>query len=165
LSTPVPDISDTSRSADLPPMRTATLPNGLHVDGAHAAASKLDQLGRHAADGAGAHAHHDVAVAGDVEHGLRHRGDVVDELRFHLAGHAHGARQRAAVGGDDGRLAGGIHLGQQHHVGVAQHLDEVLEAVARAGVAVRLEGQHERRPGKAPRAAASVAAISTGWWP
>jgi hypothetical protein len=27
LSTPLPDISDTSRSAERPPMRTATLPN------------------------------------------------------------------------------------------------------------------------------------------
>ena len=33
------------------------------------------------------------------------------------------ARARnAAVGGDDGRLAGGIDLGQQHGVGATQHL-------------------------------------------
>jgi hypothetical protein len=71
----------------------------------------------------------------------------------------------AAVGGNDRRFAGGIDLGQQQGVGVPEHLDEILEAVAGAGVAVRLEGQHQARPGKAPRAAASVAAISTGWWP
>ena len=70
-------------------------------------------------------------------------GDVVDEHRFDLAGHAQRARQRAAVGRDDRRLAGGVDLGQQHRVGLAEHLDEILEAVARARVAVRLEGQHQ----------------------
>ena len=73
----------------------------------------------------------------------RHRADVVDEHRVDLAGDAQRARQRAAVGGDDRRLAGGIDLGQQHRVGAADHLDEVLEAVARARVAVRLEREHE----------------------
>ena len=72
-----------------------------------------------------------------------HLADLVDEHRLDLAGDAQRARQRAAVGGDDRRLAGGIDLGQQHRVGAAQHLDEVLEAVARARVAVRLEGEHE----------------------
>ena len=54
-----------------------------------------------------------------LEDGLRHVGDVVDEHRLDLAGHAQRARQRAAVGGDDRRLAGRIDLGQQHRVGVA----------------------------------------------
>ena len=40
--------------------------------------------------------------------------DVVDEDRIDLAGDAQRARQRAAVGGDDRRLAGGVDLGQQH---------------------------------------------------
>ena len=75
------------------------------------------------------------------------------------------ARQRAAVGGDDRRLAGRVDLRQEHDVGGRQHLDEVLEAVARARVAVRLEGEHEAPAGNAPRAAASTAAISAGWWP
>ena len=69
--------------------------------------------------------------------------DLVDEDRIDLAGQAQRARQRAAVGGNDRRLAGRVDLGQQHRVGAAQDLDEVLEAVAGAGVAVRLEGQHQ----------------------
>ena len=44
---------------------------------------------------------------------------VVDEDRIDLAGHAQRARQRAAVGGDDRRFAGGVDLGQQHRVGRA----------------------------------------------
>jgi hypothetical protein len=75
-------------------------------------------------------------------------GHVLHEHRLDLARHAQRARQRAAVGGHDGRLAGGIDLGQQHGVGAAEHLDEVLEAVARAGVAVRLEGQHQAPAGE-----------------
>ncbi len=75
-------------------------------------------------------------------------GDVVHEHRLHLAGHPNGARQRTAIGGHDGRLAGRIDLGQQHRVGVADHLDEILEAVARARVAVRLERQHQAAAGE-----------------
>ncbi len=51
--------------------------------------------------------------------------------------------QRAAVGRDDGRFAGGIDLRQTQRIDRAQHLDEILEAVARARVAVRLESQHQ----------------------
>ena len=72
-----------------------------------------------------------------------HGADLVDEHRVDLAGDAQRAGQRAAVGGDDRRLAGGIDVGQQDGVGAADHLHEVLEAVARAGVAVRLEGEHQ----------------------
>ena len=75
------------------------------------------------------------------------------------------ARERAAVGGDDRRLARGIDVGQHQRVDGRQHLHEILEQIARARVAVRLEREHEAPPGKAPRAAASVAAISAGWWP
>ena len=72
--------------------------------------------------------------------------DALGEDRIDLAGHAQRTRQRAAVGGDDRRLAGRVDLGQQHRVGRAHDLDEVLEAVARARVAVRLEGQHQAAP-------------------
>jgi hypothetical protein len=94
-----------------------------------------------------------------------HLRDVVDEDRVDLAGDAQRAGERTAVGGDDRRLARGVDLGEQHQVGAAEDLDEVLEAVAGAGVAVRLEGEDDPPAGKAPRAASSVAAISTGWWP
>ncbi len=107
---------------------------------------RFDHLGRHRADRPGAHREHHVARAGVVQNGLRHGADVVDEHRLDLARHAQRACQRAAVGGHDGRLAGGIDLAQQHRVGRADDLDEILEAVARAGVAVRLEGQHQPAP-------------------
>ncbi len=74
---------------------------------------------------------------------MRHGGDVFDEDRFNLAGNAQRTRQRTAIGGDDGRFAGGVDLGEQYGIGGGEHLDEVLEAVARAGVAMRLEGQHD----------------------
>ena len=77
-----------------------------------------------------------------------HRADLVDEDRIDLAGDAQRARQRAAVGGDDRRLAGGIDLGEQHRVGAADDLDEVLEAVARARVAMRLEREHDAPAGE-----------------
>ena len=71
--------------------------------------------------------------------------------------------QRASVGRDDRRFARGIDVGQHQHVRCRQHLHEVLEQVACARVAVRLECQHEPASGKLPRTAAIVAAISVGW--
>jgi hypothetical protein len=47
----------------------------------------------------------------------------------------------------------------------AQHLDEILEQVARAAVAVRLEGQHQAAARIGGARGGQVAAISTGWWP
>ena len=59
------------------------------------------------------------------------------------------ARQRASVGGDDRRLAGGIDLREEQRVDRRQHADEILEQVARARVAMRLEGEHQPSSGKA----------------
>ena len=64
------------------------------------------------------------------------------------AGNAQGAQQGATVGGDDRRLAGGIHLAKQQGIDAAQHFDEVLETVSCAGVAVRLESQHQAAAGE-----------------
>ena len=171
-STPVPDISEISRSAEVPPMSTATLPSASRrrrlneLMTLRCPVGQLDHLRRHVADRARAHRDHHVARPRLVDDGRRHLADVVDEDRIDLAADAQCAGERAAVGRDDGRLAGGVDLGQQHRVGAADDLDEVLEAVAGAGVAVRLEGEHEAAlPGNAPRAAAITAAISTGWWP
>src|SRR6185369_7301756 len=157
LSTPLPDISDTSRSAERPPINTATFPKlesfmrnsreWTRNRGSYGT-SRFHQLGRHATDRAGTHAHHDIAVARDFHHRRGHVGDVVHENRFHLAGYAHRARQRTAVGGDDRRLAGRIHLSQQHGIGLAEHLDEILEAVARARVAMGLERKHQAPAGE-----------------
>ena len=59
---------------------------------------------------------HDVAVARDARGSRRHVGDVLDEHRLDLAGDAHRARERAAVGGDDRRLARRIDVGQHQRV-------------------------------------------------
>ena len=90
-----------------------------------------------------AHHQHDIAVLCRVENGLRQFRHVLDENRLDLARHPHRARQRAPVGGHDRRFAGGVDFGQQQGVDAGQHLDEVLEQVAGAGVAVRLECQHQ----------------------
>jgi len=74
------------------------------------------QLARHGADRTGAHAQHHVTVAGDIHNRLRHRRDVLDEDRLDLAGDAQGAGKRTAVGGDDGRFAGGVDVGQSQRV-------------------------------------------------
>jgi hypothetical protein len=121
-STPAPDISDTSRSADAPPIRTATLPkfelfwlipSALWSFKLLILSSKFDHFSRHRTDGTCPHAHHHIAIARVVQDGLRHGSDVVDKQRLHLAGDAQGPRQRSAVGRHDGLFAGGIDLGQQ----------------------------------------------------
>ncbi len=77
---------------------------------------------------------------------MRHGRDILDEHRLHLAGNAQGAGQRTAVGGNDGRFPGGVDVGQAQRIDGAQHLDEILEAIARPRVAVRLESQHQTAP-------------------
>ncbi len=42
-----------------------------------------------------------------------------------------------------GRFAGRVHLGHDERVGIREHLRELVEQVARARVAVRLEDQHD----------------------
>ena len=107
------------------------------------------QLRRHVADRARAHGDDDVAVASATRRiAVRHVGDVLDEDRLDLAGDAHRARERAAVGGDDRRLARRIDLGEHQRVDGGEHAHEILEQVARARVAVRLEGEHQAPAGK-----------------
>ena len=59
------------------------------------------------------------------------------------------ARQRAAVGRDDRRLARRIDLGQHQRIDRRQHAHEILEQVARARIAMRLEREHQPAAGKA----------------
>jgi len=46
------------------------------------------------------------------------------------------------------RFTGGVDLGEQHRVGVAQHAHEVLEQIPGAGVAVWLKGQRDAASGE-----------------
>jgi UDP-N-acetylmuramate--alanine ligase len=65
-------------------------------------------------------------------------------LAFQPHRYAQRARQRAAVGGHDGRFARGIDLGQQHAVAaLANDFHKVFKAITRAAVAVGLERQHQ----------------------
>src|SRR3546814_3320051 len=52
-------------------------------------------------------------------------------------------------GAGDRRLASGIDLGEHQRVDVRQHAGEVVEQVARAAVAVRLERHHQSPVGPA----------------
>src|SRR5262249_30718774 len=79
---------------------------------------------------------------------LRQLGDVLDEDRLDAAGDAQRPGERAAVGGDDRRLARRVYLGEKQRVGGGQHSYEVLEEIARARVAVRLEGEHDAPTGE-----------------
>src|SRR5450830_1315310 len=106
LSTPAPDISDTSRSAERPPNSTQTLPNWLDRSASSRPLSLRSQFGRYTADRAGAHGHDNVAVAHHIQNRCRHVADIFDEHRFHLADHAQRVRQRTTVGGHNRRLAG-----------------------------------------------------------
>ena len=117
---------------------------------------------RHAADVAGTHGEQQVAV---VQHAVEHVGQRlqgVDEHRLDAAARAHRAAQGAPVGAGDGRLAGRVDLEHQQHVDVAERRGEVLEEVAGARVAMRLERQHQAPLRPRRRAACTVAAISRG---
>ncbi len=98
----------------------------------------LHQLPRHAAYRARAHRDDDIAIARLACDGGRQRRNAVDEL-----GARHRRCESAAVGAGDRRFARGVDLGQQHRIEAGEHADEIVEAVARARVAVRLEGEHQ----------------------
>ena len=68
-------------------------------------ACRAREFRRQARHRAGPHGDHDVAVADRREHRVLHLRHLLDEDRLHLARDAHGAHQRAAVRGDDRRLA------------------------------------------------------------
>ena len=85
----------------------------------------------------------------------------VDERRIDLDRPRAARAPAPTVGGHDRHLASGrVHLGQQHRVSPCHDLDVSSKHVARAGVAVQLEGQpSRRRQDSAPRATRFVAAI------
>ncbi len=66
---------------------------------------------------------------------------------------AHGAADGAAVRARDRRLAGGVDLGHEQHVALAEHPAEIIQQVARTRIAMRLESEHQtaRRPRLAHR--------------
>ena len=102
------------------------------------------------ADRARAHRHHDVAVAhdGDGASAASRRssstktGSTLPATRTARAS----ARPSAAT---IGASPAGIDVGQHQHVDGRQHAHEILEQVARARVAMRLEREHEAPAGEA----------------
>ena len=152
-STPLPDISDTSRSADAAAHQHGDLAERWRRSRrrhAHARRSR----GSSSSTCAGTSPIEPAPIAittspsracSTIASGSR--VDVVDEHRVDLAGHAQRARQRAAVGA---RRSAPRRRHRPRRAAprrpCAMHLDEILEAVARARVAVRLEGQHQAPP-------------------
>src|SRR5207253_84642 len=67
--------------------------------------------------------------------------DLLDEQRLEHAAAAHRAADGAAVGAGDRGLARRVHLGHGQRVRPREHLAEIVDQVAGAGVAVRLEGE------------------------
>ena len=101
------------------------------------------------ADRAGAHRHQHVA---GLEHGAERfieRLDLFHENGLDLAARAHGAADGAAISGRDRLFACGIDLGDQQRVTAGEHGRDVVEQVARARVAMRLESQHQAAAGVA----------------
>ncbi len=88
---------------------------------------------------------------------------MLDQHRIDLAARTHRARQRAAVGAGDRRFAGRIDVGQHQHVGLGQHVGEIVEQIARAACSDAAgNATTSRRSGQPPRAAANTAASSRG---
>jgi hypothetical protein len=90
--------------------------------------------------------HEHVAVAQQAADRGVQRLRLGDEHRLDAAAGAHRAADRPAVGAADRLLAGGIDLGHEQHVDRRQHLGEVVQQVAGARVAVRLEREHDAPP-------------------
>src|ERR1035437_4245045 len=103
-----PLLSETLRSADLPPRRTATFPKSFIAEVSVCPISGLYQLSRHAADRASTHGDHHIAIAGHIQNGLWHVGNILDKNRLNLARHPKRPCQRTTVGRDNRRFAGGI---------------------------------------------------------
>ncbi len=113
--------------------------------------SRAGQLVRHRADAARTHGQHDVAVGDDARERRRQLAHVLDEYRLEPAAPAHRAADRAPVGIRDRLLARRVDLGHEQRVGRRQRAAEVVDQVACARVAVRLEREHQppARPGLA----------------
>ena len=79
--------------------------------------------------------------------------DLLDEHGLDLAAAAHGAADGAAVGAGDRRFARGVHLGDEQHVRGGERLAEVVDEIAHARVAMRLEREHEAAAADSPGAA------------
>ncbi len=153
-STLRPESSDTSRSDDVPPSSTATRPNwagswmssgevmsvGLAGDRRRQGARQFIGDG---ADVTGAHRQHHVAVTHDAGQGIRQFVERLEQHGLHATPRADRATERFAVRAGDRGFAGRIHLGDDERVGIRQHLRELVEQVARARVAMRLEDQHD----------------------
>ena len=92
-----------------------------------------------------------IAVTRDVAYRRGHIADRFDEHRLDPARDADSTRERTAVGRDDRCFAGRIDVGDHDDVGRRQHMDEILEQVAGAGIPMRLECKHDAPPGKLPR--------------
>ena len=94
------------------------------------------------------HRNNDVAIVCQRANRRGHLVDVLDEYRLDASGDAHSASQRAAVSGQERRLAGGIDVGEHQCIDSRKYANEVLEQVTCSRVAMRLERQDHAAPRK-----------------
>ena len=71
------------------------------------------------------------------------RSRSASEAHVAMAVRAHRLGERRGLDAGDLVLAGGVDVRQHEHVGVVEGAREVVEEIARARVAVRLEGDHD----------------------
>src|SRR5579864_1236071 len=95
-----------------------------------------------AADAARPHRDHHIAPLDHVPEGCGELLDLLEEQRLELPAAAYSAAEGTAVGAGDGRLARGVDLGHAQRIGPRQRLAEIVDEIAGAGVAMRLE--HEQ---------------------
>ena len=104
-------------------------------------------------DVARAEREHDVALACSArQQRLRQVGALLHVGHVAVAVGAHRLRQRVAGGARNRLLAGRVDAGDEEHVRVVERGGELLQQVARARVAVRLEGHHHAAAEGAARA-------------
>ena len=72
----------------------------------------------------------------------------LNEYRLDQSVHAHRARQCTRIRRDYRWLASGINFREQQCINTAEHLDEIIKAISRSRVAMRLKRYHQTPPGE-----------------
>ena len=161
-STPLPDSSEISRSAEVPPISTARLAERARVDrppqpswartrGASCGTSRVEPLDELA--GTAPIEPAPIAITTSPSCACSITACASSATSSTNTGSTWPATRSARASerpsaATIGCFARRVDLGQQHRIGLAEHLDEVFEAIARAAVAMRLERQHDALPGE-----------------
>src|SRR5262245_27868176 len=106
-------------------------------------AQQREQLVGTTRDVTGAEDEDEVAAADDLEQGVGQALAALDETHVEVPAALQRLEERLAADARDRTLAGRIALAEHQQVGVVEGAEELVEEIARAGVAVRLEGDHQ----------------------